>query len=206
MDPNLVKELRERTGAGMMDCKKALVETNGDLDKAITFLREKGLASAGKKAGRAANDGRVHSYIHGTGKVGVLVEVNCETDFVARTDDFVSFVNDVAMHVAASNPRYLQKEAVPAEDVEKEKAILRAQAEGSNKPAAVIEKMVEGRLSKFFEEMCLLQQKFVKDPDKTIETLVKEQIVKLGENISIKRFARFQLGETAAKAEGEASH
>ncbi len=206
MDPNLVKELRERTGAGMMDCKKALVETKGDLDKAITFLREKGLASAGKKAGRAANDGRIHSYIHGTGKVGVLVEVNCETDFVARTDDFVSFVNDVAMHVAAANPRYLQKEAVPAEDVEKEKAILRAQAEGSNKPAAVIEKMVEGRLGKFFEEMCLLQQKFVKDPDKTIETLVKEQIAKLGENISIKRFSRFQLGETAAKAEGEASH
>lgn len=206
MDPNLVKELRERTGAGMMDCKKALVETKGDLEKAITFLREKGLASAAKKAGRAANDGRVHSYIHGTGKVGVLVEVNCETDFVARTDDFVTLVNDVAMHIAAANPRYLTKEAVPAEDVEKEKAILRAQAEGSNKPAAVIEKMVEGRLSKFFEEMCLLQQKFVKDPDKTIEALVKESIAKMGENISIKRFARFQLGELAAKPEGEAAH
>lgn len=206
MDPNLVKELRERTGAGMMDCKKALVETKGDLDKAITFLREKGLASAAKKAGRAANDGRVHSYIHGTGKVGVLVEVNCETDFVARTDDFVGFVNDVAMHIAAANPRYLSKEAVPADDVEKEKSILRSQAEGSNKPAAVIEKMVEGRLGKFFEEMCLLQQKFVKDPDKTIEALVKENIAKLGENISIKRFARFQLGELATKPEGDAAH
>jgi elongation factor Ts len=206
MDPNLVKELRERTGAGMMDCKKALVETKGDLDKAITFLREKGLASAAKKAGRAANDGRIHSYIHGNGKVGVLVEVNCETDFVARTDDFLAFVNDVAMHIAAANPRYLTKEVVPAADVEKEKAILRTQAEGSNKPAAVIEKMVEGRLSKFFEEMCLLQQRFVKDPDKTIEALVKEQIAKLGENISIKRFVRFQLGELAAKAEGEPAH
>lgn len=206
MDPNLVKELRERTGAGMMDCKKALVETKGDLDKAITFLREKGLASAAKKAGRAANDGRIHSYIHGNAKVGVLVEVNCETDFVARTDDFLAFVNDVAMHIAAANPRYLTKEVVPAADVEKEKAILRTQAEGSNKPAAVIEKMVEGRLSKFFEEMCLLQQRFVKDPDKTIEALVKEQIAKLGENISIKRFARFQLGELAAKAEGEPAH
>lgn len=204
MDANLVKELRERTGAGMMDCKKALVETKGDLDKAISFLREKGLASAAKKAGRAANDGRIHSYIHGTGKVGVMVEVNCETDFVARTDDFLAFVNDVAMHIAAANPRYLSKESVPADDVEKEKAILRAQAASSGKPAAVIEKMIEGRLGKFFEEMCLLQQKFVKDPDKTIEDLVKEHVAKLGENISIKRFARFQLGETASKEQADA--
>jgi elongation factor Ts len=194
---NDVKELRERTGAGFLECKKALTETNGDLEKAIDFLREKGLAAASKKAGRAANDGRVHAYIHGNAKVGVMVEVNCETDFVARTDDFQTFVNDVALHIAAANPRYLDKTSVPAEDVEKEKHIFRVQAEESGKKGPVIEKIVEGKVGKFYEESCLLHQKFVKDPDKTIEDLVKGMISKLGENISIRRFVRFQLGEGA---------
>ena len=192
---NTVKELRERTGAGFMECKKALLETKNDIEKAITYLREKGLAAASKKAGRIANDGRIHAYIHGNGKIGVMVEVNCETDFVARTDAFQEFVNDVAMHVAALNPRYLTKEQVGSEDMEKERGILRAQAEQQGKKGPVIDKIVEGRLNKFYEENCLLQQRFVKDNEKTIEILVKEMIAKLGENISIRRFARFQLGE-----------
>jgi len=196
-DANLVKELRDRTGAGFLECKKALQETLNDLEKAIVFLREKGLASAHKKQGRTANEGRVHSYIHGGGRIGVLVEINCETDFVARTDDFTGFVNDVAMHVAAANPRYLSKEAVPSEDIDKEKAILRAQAEAQGKKGPFIDKIVEGRINKFFEESCLLQQPFIKDGDRTIEVLVKEMIAKLGENIAIRRFARFQLGEGA---------
>ena len=199
-DANTVKELRERTGAGFMECKKALMETKNDIEKAITYLREKGLASAAKKAGRAANDGCIHSYIHGTGKLGVMVEVNCETDFVARTDDFKAFVNDIAMHVAAAAPRYLTKEEVPGDDIEKERGILKAQAEQQGKKGPVVDKIVDGRISKFYEETCLLQQRFVKDQDKTIEELVKEAIAKLGENIQIKRFARFQLGETASKA------
>lgn len=196
----LVRELREKTGAGMMECKKALTETQNDMDKAITYLRERGLALAAKKVGRAANEGRIHSYIHSNCKIGVMVEVNCETDFVARTDDFQTLCTDLSMHVAAANPRYLDKEQVPAGDVEKEKDIFRAQLEGSGKPAQVIEKIVEGKIGKFYEESCLLQQKFVKDPDFTIEAIVKAAIAKLGENISIRRFARFQLGE-GAKAE-----
>lgn len=199
-DANLVKELRERTGAGMMECKKALTESANNIDKAITYLREKGLASAAKKAGRAANDGRIHAYIHGNGKVGVMVEVNCETDFVARTDDFQNFVNDVAMHIAAMNPRYLTKDEVPGGDIEAERKILKAQAEESGKKGPVVDKIVDGRINKFYEENCLLQQRFVKDNDKTIEVLSKEMIAKLGENIAIRRFARFQLGEGAAKA------
>lgn len=205
VDANLVKELREKTGAGFMECKRALEASDANLDKAMTYLRERGLAAAAKKAGRSANDGRIHSYIHGTGKIGVLVEVNCETDFVARTDDFVNFVNDVAMHIAAANPRYLDKESVPAADVEKEKDIFRVQAEQSGKKGPVIEKILEGKIGKFYEENCLIHQKFVKDPDKTIESLTKEAIAKLGENIAIKRYARFMLGETATKPTEEAA-
>lgn len=200
---NDIKELRERTGAGFLECKKALAETDNDLEKAITYLREKGLASAHKKAGRAANDGRVHSYIHGGGKIGVLVEINCETDFVAKTEEFTNFVNDVAMHIAAASPRYLSKESVPESDVDRERAIFRVQAEESGKKGPVIEKIVEGRVGKYFEEVCLLQQRFVKDPDKTIDELVKEQISKLGENITVRRFVRFQLGE-GSKANADA--
>ncbi len=196
----LVRELREKTGAGMMECKKALTETQNDMDKAITYLRERGLALAAKKSGRAANEGRIHSYIHSNCKIGVMVEVNCETDFVARTDDFQNLCSDLSMHVAAANPKYLDKEQVPAGDIEKEKDIFRAQMEGSGKPPQVIEKIVEGKIGKFYEETCLLQQKFVKDPDHTIEAVVKAAIAKLGENISVRRFARFQLGE-GAKAE-----
>ncbi len=194
-DPQLVKELRERTGAGFMDCKKALEQTGGNIEKAITFLREKGIASASKKAGRDAKDGLIHSYLHGTGKLGVMAEINCETDFVARTDDFKNFVNDVCMHIAAANPTFLSKEVVPAAALDAERARLKVDAEKSGKTGPILEKIVEGRLNKYFEESCLLQQKFVKDTDKTIEELVKEQIAKLGENIQIRRFSRFQLGE-----------
>lgn len=197
-EANLVKELRERTGAGFMDCKKALAETGNDMEKAMTFLREKGLAAAAKKAGRAANEGRVQSYIHGEGKIGVLVEVNCETDFVARTDEFQSLVRDIAMHVAAAAPRYLDKNNVPESDLEKERAVFRVQAEESGKKGPVVDKIVEGKIGKFYEENCLVHQKFVKNPDLTIEALLKNAIAKLGENMAIKRFVRFQLGETSS--------
>jgi elongation factor Ts len=171
-----------------------LSESSNDIEKAIIFLREKGLAAAAKKAGRTANEGRVYSYIHGEGKIGVMLEVNCETDFVARTDEFQEFARNIAMHVAAASPRYLNKEAVPESDIVQEKAIFAKQAEESGKKGPVIEKIVEGKLNKFFEEVCLVHQKYVRDPEKTIEALVKEQIAKLGENISIRRFVRFQLG------------
>jgi elongation factor Ts len=196
-EATLVKELREKTGAGFMDCKKALAQSGNDMEKAIVFLREKGLAAAAKKLGRAANEGRVSAYIHGEGKIGVLVEVNCETDFVARTDEFQDFVRNVAMHIAAANPRYLNKESVPAADIEAEKSIFIKQAEESGKKGPVLEKIAEGKINKFFEENCLVQQRYVKDPDQTIEELVKAQVAKLGENISIKRFARYQVGESA---------
>lgn len=191
----LVKELRERTGAGIVDCQKALTETGGDLEKAITFLREKGLAAAAKRAGRAAAQGMVGSYIHGGGKIGVLVEVDCETDFVARTDEFQRLVKDIAMQVAAANPRYVRRDEVSDFEKEKERAIYRTQTEQSGKPAAVIERIVEGKLEKFFSEVCLLEQPFIRDPSKTIEQLVKESVAKTGENIIIRRFARFQIGE-----------
>ncbi len=194
-----VKELRERTGAGMMDCKKALQETGGDMDKAVEYLRKKGLADAAKKAGRVAAEGLVHSYIHAGGRIGVLVEVNCETDFVARTDAFKQFVHDVAMHVAATNPRWLDRESAPADEVENERRILSEQAAESGKPPHVIEKMVEGRLQKFLKENCLLDQPFVKDPDVTVGDLLKQKIAELGENIRIRRFVRFQLGEGLEK-------
>ena len=196
-----VKELREKTGAGMMDCKKALVQCNDDMEKAIEFLREKGLASASKKAGRIAAEGIVESYIHLGGKIGVLVEVNCETDFVAKNEDFRAFVKDIAMHIAASNPLYLNEEDVPAEIIEKEKSILKAQALNEGKPEKIVDKMVEGRIKKFYSEICLLDQPFVKDPDKTIQKLVNEQISTIGENVKIRRFARFQMGEGLEKKE-----
>ena len=201
----LVKELREKTGAGFMDCKKALLETGNNLEKAMTYLREKGLAAAAKKAGRAAHEGRVLSYIHGEGKIGVLVEVNCETDFVARTDEFQNLVRDVAMHIAAAAPRYLDKDHVPAEDLEKEKSIFRTQAEESGKKGPVVEKIVEGKISKFYEENCLVNQKFVKNPDVTIEALLKNSIATLGENMAIKRFVRFQLGESVSLTKNSCS-
>ncbi len=194
-----VMALRERTGAGMMDCKKALTETNGDMDKAIDYLREKGIAKAAKKAGRIAAEGIVDSYIHMGGRVGVLLEVNCETDFVARGDMFKELVHDIALQIAAANPLYLSKEDVPADVLEKEKEILKAQAIEEGKPLNIVEKMVEGRIKTFYNENCLLCQKFVKDPDKTIEQLVVEATATIGEKISIRRFVRYEMGEGLQK-------
>lgn len=195
----MVKELREKSGAGMMDCKKALLATEGDMDKAIDFLREKGLAQAAKKAGRITAEGLVDSYIHAGGKIGVLVEVNCETDFVAKTDEFKALVRDIAMQVAAARPQYVAREEVPADVVAKEKEILAAQAANEGKPEKIIQKMVEGRIEKFYKEICLLEQPFIKDPDKTIKDLVTEKISKIGENISVRRFVRYELGEGLEK-------
>jgi len=194
-----VKQLREKTGAGMMDCKHALTEANGDMEKAIKILREKGLASAAKKAGRIAAEGIVDSYIHLGGKIGVLVEVNCETDFVAKTPVFRQLVKDIAMQIAAANPLYLEPADVPAEVLEKEKEILRAQALNEGKPEKIIDKMVEGRLQKYYKEFCLLEQAFVKDPEKTIRDLVNEKIAEIGEKISIRRFVRYEMGEGLEK-------
>ncbi|WP_040948702.1 translation elongation factor Ts [Gorillibacterium massiliense] len=194
-----VKELREKTGAGMLDCKNALEEANGDLTKASEILREKGLAAAAKKSGRIATEGAVGSYIHGGGRIGVLVEVNCETDFVAKTDQFQALVKDIAMHISATNPRYLRREEVPQGDLEKEREILRNQALNEGKPEKIVDKMVEGRLNKFYEEFCLLEQPFIKDPDKTVAQLLNEKISTIGENITIRRFARFELGEGLEK-------
>ena len=189
-----VKELRDQTGAGMMDCKKALTEADGDADKALDVLRKKGLAKAQGKASRDASDGYIGSYIHMGGKIGVLVEVNCETDFVAKTDDFQDLVKDIAMHIAATNPTYVSREEIPSEIIDKEKEIYASQVE--NKPPQVIEKIVAGKVEKFISEICLVDQVFVKDPDSKakINDLIVEKIAKLGENIVIKRFARFQLG------------
>ena len=191
----MVKELREKTGAGILDCKKALTENNGDIGEAVSYLRKKGLADAKKRAHRMTSEGLVGSYIHHSGKIGVLVEVNCETDFVARTDEFKELVKYVAMHIAASSPRYLTPEDISPEDAEKEKEILRAQAAESGKPENVVEKMVEGRFKKFLTENCLSHQLFVKDTDITVKQLVESTIAKLGENIEIGRFVRYQLGE-----------
>lgn len=200
---SVVKELRERTGAGMMDCKKALTESGGDINKAADYLREKGLAAAAKKAGRIAAEGLVESYIHGGGRIGVLVEVNCETDFVAKTDEFRTLVKDIAMQIAAAKPEFVKREEVPAEALEHEKAILRAQALNEGKPANIVEKMVEGRVEKYFKEVCLLEQPFIKDPDMTIKQLLTEKISKIGENISIRRFARYELGEGIEKKQSD---
>jgi elongation factor Ts len=185
-----VKELRERTGAGIIECQKALADSSGDVEKAVTLLREKGLAAAAKRAGRAAAQGIVGSYIHGGGRIGVLVEVNCETDFVARTEEFQGLVKDIGMQIAAANPRY-----VPEHEREQERAIYRAQTVQSGKPAAVVERIVEGKLEKFYSEACLLEQPFIRDPGKTVEQLVKEIVARTGENIIVRRFARFQIGE-----------
>lgn len=197
----MVKQLRERTGSGMMDCKKALTETNGDIEKAIEYLREKGLAAAAKKAGRIAAEGLVDSYIHGNGRIGVLVEVNIETDFAAANEEFKQLVKDIAMQIAAAKPEYIRREDVPADIIEKEKDILRAQARNEGKPENIIEKMVEGRIEKYFKEVCLLEQPWIKDPEKTIQQLVTEKISTIGENINIRRFARFERGEGLEKKE-----
>jgi elongation factor Ts len=191
----LIKDLRQRTGAGVVDCKVALHEARGDMDKAIEHLRRKGLATAAKKAGRIATDGLVSSYIHAGGKIGVLVEVNCETDFVAKTEDFQSFVKNMAMQIAAANPQYVRREEVPQTLLDKEKEIYRAQALESKKPEKVIDRIVEGKLERFYSEVCLLEQTYVKDGDMTIKDVLDALIAKIGENIQIRRFARFQLGE-----------
>lgn len=196
---SLVKELRERTGAGMMDCKKALTETGGNVDKAIDYLREKGLSAAAKKAGRIAAEGVVESYIHGAGRIGVMVEVNCETDFVAKTDQYKEFCKDIAMHIAASKPIYVSREEVPQDEIAKEKEILKAQALNEGKPEKIVDKMVEGRIEKYFKEVCLLEQPFIKDNDKNVQQVLVEKVAKIGENISIRRFARFELGEGIEK-------
>jgi len=190
-----VKELREKTGAGMMDCKKALQEASGDFEKAVEFLRKKGIASAAKKAGRATKEGLINSYIHAGGKIGVMVEVSCETDFVARTDQFQDFVRDLSMHIAAASPGYVSEVEVPKDVIEKEKEIAVAQMKESGKPENVLEKIAEGKIRKYFEENCLLNQPFVKNPDKKIEDILKETIAKLGENIVVRRFTRYALGE-----------
>ena len=196
-----VKQLRERTGVGIMDCKRALVATDNDVDKAVDWLREKGLASAAKKAGRTASDGAVISYIHPGARVGVLLELNCETDFVAMTADFQALGKDLAMQIAAASPRWVRREEVPAEILDHERDVLKRQALAEGKPERIVEKMVEGRLSKFYTEHCLLDQAFIKDEDKTVGDLVQEAIAKLGENIVPRRFARFQLGEGGGEAE-----
>ena len=195
----MVKELRETTGVGMMDCKKALVETNGDMEKAVDYLREKGLAAAAKKSGRVAAEGVVESYIHGAGKIGVMIEVNCETDFVAKTPEFHSFVRDLAMQVAAANPQYLSRTEVPAAIIEHEREILRAQALNEGKPEKIVDKMVDGRVEKFYKDNCLLEQTFIKDPDKSVTDVVNAQISKIGENIVVRRFVRYQMGEGLEK-------
>ncbi|OQA08102.1 MAG: Elongation factor Ts [Firmicutes bacterium ADurb.Bin373] len=192
---SMVKELRGRTGAGMMDCKKALAETGGDLEKAVTYLREKGLAAAAKKAGRIAAEGLIESYIHGVGKIGVLVEVNCETDFVAKTDEFKSLARDIAMQIAAAKPEFVRREEVPAEALNKEREILRAQALNEGKPEKIVDKMVTGRIEKYYKEVCLLEQPFIKDTNLTVQQLLTEKIAKIGENISVRRFVRYELGE-----------
>ena len=193
----LVKKLRDATGAGMMECKAALTEAGGSLDDATTILRKRGLASATKKAGRTTNEGLIGHYIHMGGKIGVLVEVNCESDFVARTDDFQSLTREIAMHIAAANPQYVRREEVPADIIERERSIYRSQLEDQKKPAAVIDKIIEGKLGSFYEQVCLLDQPSIRDPKLTIGQLVQQAIAKMGENISVPRFVRFKLGESA---------
>jgi elongation factor Ts len=191
----MVKELREKTGAPMMDCRSALAEAQGKMDEAVVVLRKKGMASAAKKASRTASEGAVGTYIHAGGKIGVLIEINCESDFVARTEDFQELLKDVAMHIAATDPRYIRKEDVTAEDLEREKEIYRAQAAQTGKPAPVIEKIVEGKMSKFYEEVCLLEQPFIKEQTVTIGQLIAQKVGKLGENLMVRRFARFKVGD-----------
>ena len=192
---DLVKELREKTGAGILDCQKALSETGNNIEKAIDYLRQKGLAAAQKKAGRETNQGLVHAYIHAGGKIGVLIEVNCETDFVARNEEFKSFVNDLALQVAASSPAYVRREDVPADTVSKEKSIYEAQAKEMGKPPAAWPKIVDGKLDKYYQENCLLEQAFIKDPSVTVKDLLAQKIAKIGENMNVRRFTRYQLGQ-----------
>jgi elongation factor Ts len=195
IDAKLVKELREKSGAPMGDCLKALQEAKGDMEEAFVVLRKRGMASAAKKASRTTNEGSVGTYIHAGGKIGVLVELNCESDFVARTPDFQELLRDIAMHIAAADPRYVRREDVTAEDIEREKEIYRAQAASSGKPANIIEKMLEGKMGKFYEEVCLLDQPFIKDQAQTISQIISARVAKLGENISVRRFARFKVGD-----------
>ena len=198
-----VNELRKVTGAGLMDCKKALTETGGDQEKAVDYLRTKGLAAASKKSGRVATEGLVGSYIHAGGKIGVLVEVNCETDFVAKNENFQAFVKDIAMHIAAASPLYVRREEVDAAVLEREKEIYRAKAKESGKPYNIIEKIIEGQINKYYADICLLEQPYVKDPDKTVQTYLNGTIAAIGENMTIRRFAKFTLGEGLAKKESD---
>ena len=203
MSLSLVKELREKTGAGLLDCQKALGEADGDPDKALRLLREKGLAKAAKKASRVAADGAVGSYIHPGAKIGVLIEVNCETDFVAKTDEFQTLVRDLAMQVAAASPRWVRREDVPDDELESERAIYRVQAEQSGKPAQVIERIVAGQVERYLKDICLLEQAFIKQSDRTVKDVVQETIARLGENVTVRRFARFQLGESQERRADE---
>lgn len=196
---NDVKELREKTGVGMMDCKKALTEANGNMEEAVKLLREKGLAVAAKKASRIAAEGIVESYIHMGGKIGVLVEVNCETDFVAKTDEFKAFVHNIAMHIAAANPQFLDRTEVPGGEIDKEREIIRVQALNEGKPEKIVDKIVDGRIDKYFKEVCLMEQPYIINTDVTIEQLVTEQIAKIGEKVSIRRFTRYAMGEGLEK-------
>jgi elongation factor Ts len=196
---SVVKELREKTGAGMMDCKKALAETAGDVQKAVDYLRQKGLAGAAKKADRVATDGAIAAYVHPGGKIGALVEINCETDFVARTTEFQALLKDMAMQVAAANPRYVRREEIPEAELDKEKTIYRQQALESGKPEKIVDKIVEGKMERFYSEICLLEQSFIKDQDKKVSEIINDAIARLGENIQIRRFARYHLGEGVTK-------
>jgi elongation factor Ts len=203
-----VKELREKTGAPMMDCRCALQEAKGDMEQAIVVLRKKGMASAAKKASRTTSEGAVGTYIHAGGKIGVLVELNCESDFVARTEDFQELLKDIAMHIAATDPRYVRREDVTPEDMDREKEIYRAQASATGKPAPVVEKIVEGKMAKFYEEVCLLDQPFIKEQTLTIQQLIAQKVGKLGENIGVRRFARFKVGDatwTVAQTKSQAA-
>ena len=199
VNANLVRELRDKTGAGVMDCKKALAESGGNLEKAVDYLRQKGLAAAARKVDRVAADGAVGAYVHPGGKIGVLVEINCETDFVARTAEFQALLKDMAMQVAAANPRYVRREEVSADELEKEKAIYCQQALESGKPERVVEKIVEGKMDRFYSEVCLLEQAFIKDPDRKVSDIIHDAVGRLGENIQVRRFARYHLGEGAQK-------
>lgn len=195
-----VKDLREKTGAGIMDCKRALAETGGNLEKAVDYLRQKGLAAAAKKADRVVTDGAVGAYVHPGGKIGVLVEINCQTDFVARTNEFQALLKDIAMQVAAANPRYLRREEVSEEEIEKEQSIYRQQALESGKPEKVVDKIVEGKMERFYSELCLLEQPFIKDPDRKVSDMIADAVARLGENIQVRRFARFHLGDGVKKS------
>jgi elongation factor Ts len=195
VNATLVRELREKTGAGIMDCKRALAETGGDLDNAVNYLRQKGLAAAAKNADRVAADGAVGAYVHPGGKIGVLVEINCETDFVARTTEFQALLKDIAMQIAAANPRYVRRQDVSADEIEEERGIYRRQALESGKPEKVVEKIVEGKMERFYSEVCLLEQSFIKDPDQKVADIVNDVVARLKEKIEVRRFARYQLGE-----------